>query len=87
VLENGLLSPGQMVYFKKDHALAAKIKPNGKLRMGDQEGSIHQLGRRITGGSPCNGWDHWYYETPEGELLPLETLRQMLRDKMLYNEE
>ena len=87
VLENGLLSPGQMVYFKKDHALAAKIKPNGKLRMGDQEGSIHQMGRKITGGSPCNGWDHWYYETPEGKLLPLETLRQMLRDKMLHNEE
>jgi len=86
VIENGLLSAGQTLYFRKDRTLPAKIKPNGKLRMGTDEGSIHQLGRKLSGGSPCNGWDHWYYDTPEGDLLPLETLRQRLRDQLLNDE-
>jgi site-specific DNA-methyltransferase (adenine-specific) len=87
VLENGLLAPGQELYYKKQPQLAAKIKPNGKLRLGEQEGSIHQLGRKLSGGSPCNGWDHWYYETAEGEMLPLESLRQRLRDQLFHGEE
>jgi len=87
VLENGLLSPGQEVYFRKDYDLAAKIRPDGKLQLGEQEGSIHQLGRKLAGGSPCNGWDYWYYENLAGELLPIETLRQTLRDEMFHDEE
>lgn len=87
VIENGLLVPGQELYFRKNRETAAKIKPDGKLRFGDQEGSIHQLGRQLTGGSPCNGWDHWYYETAEGGLLPLESLRQALRKELYRDEE
>ncbi len=87
VLEHGLLSPGQELYFKKQRQLAAKVKANGKLQLGEQEGSIHQLGRKMTGGSPCNGWDHWYFENPEGKLLPIETLRQRLRDQISHAED
>jgi hypothetical protein len=30
-------------------------------------------------GSPCNGWDHWYFEDTGGELHPLDELRQRVR--------
>jgi modification methylase len=59
--------------------MAARIKPDGKLILGDQEGSIHQLGRALTNGSPCNGWDHWYFRDEQGELHPIEDLRKQVR--------
>lgn len=82
LLENGLLKPGQSLYFQRDRAKAARVKPDGKLRFGDFEGSIHQVGRRLMNGSPCNGWEHWYYETESGELLPIDHLRRVILDRL-----
>ncbi len=59
--------------------MAARIKPDGNLSIDGFEGSIHQSGRHLIGGGPCNGWDHWYFETPDGELHPIDELRQELR--------
>jgi modification methylase len=80
LLENGLLQPGQILYFRKHEALSATIKPDSKLRFQEMEGSIHKLGRALANNSPCNGWDHWYYRDDEGGLQPIETLRQRLRE-------
>ncbi|MBN1148170.1 MAG: site-specific DNA-methyltransferase [Anaerolineales bacterium] len=82
LLENGLLEPGQTLYFQRDRAKAASVKPDGNLVIDGFNGSIHQAGRRLMGGSPCNGWEHWYYETEDGQLSPIDDLRQVLRDKM-----
>ncbi len=82
LLENGLLKPGQSLYFQRDRAKAARVKPDGKLRFGDFEGSIHQVGRRLMNGGPCNGWEHWYYETESGELLPIDHLRRVILDRL-----
>ena len=79
LLESGLLQPGQRLYFRGDKAQAAVIKPDGRLRLGDFEGSIHQAGSYLMGGSPCNGWEHWYYETEAGELMAIDELRQLLQ--------
>jgi modification methylase len=79
LIEMGLLLPGQALYFRKQEEVCARVRPDGKLSYGDEEGSIHQLGRKLTGGRPCNGWDHWYYRDETGELRPLETLRQQVR--------
>ena len=76
LLENGLLNPGQSLYFLKDRKRVAMIKPDARLRTADGfEGSIHQAGSHLMNGSPCNGWDHWYYEE-NGGLLNIDTLRQ-----------
>jgi site-specific DNA-methyltransferase (adenine-specific) len=86
LLEAGLLRPGQLLYFRQDKGRVAQIKPNGKLRYTDPmaetpfEGSIHQTGKHIMGGSPCNGWDHWYYQDGEGRLWPIDRLREKLRN-------
>ncbi len=80
LLEAGLLLPGQELYFRGDRATAARLKPDGKLRVGDFEGSIHQAGTHLMGGSPCNGWEHWYYEDEQGDLVVINALREKLRE-------
>jgi modification methylase len=83
LLEQSLLLPGQTLYFRQNRTLAALIKPDGRLRMTDGfEGSIHQAGKHLMGGSPCNGWDHWYFEAANGALHPVDELRQVVRDRL-----
>ncbi len=78
LIERGLLQPGQRLYFRGDRRVAAVITPEGTLRFGDREGSIHALGRRLMNGSPCNGWQHWHYADEAGQLAPIDALRQRL---------
>jgi len=80
LLENGLLMPGQELYFKRDKKKAAKVKPDGKLLIDNFEGSIHQVGKHLMNGSPCNGWSHWYFENDAGGLEVIDTLRQKIID-------
>lgn len=81
ILENGLLQPGQSLYFRRNRHQSAHVKPDGKLRLRDGfEGSIHQTGRHLMGGSPCNGWDHWYYDAGKDGLRPIDELRQRIRE-------
>jgi site-specific DNA-methyltransferase (adenine-specific) len=78
LLENGLLLPGQTLYFNADRTRPALLKPDGKLKLPDFEGSIHSAGRHCVGGRPCNGWDHWYYESQDGQLRAINELRLLL---------
>ena len=82
LLENGLVSPGQRLYFQRNRSKVACIKPDGNLIIDDFEGSIHQAGRYLMGGSPCNGWDHWYYEDGVGVLYPIDNVRQIVKDRL-----
>ena len=79
LLESGMLNPGQWLYFRGDREKVAQIKPDGRLKLGDFEGSIHQTGCFLMNGSPCNGWDNWYYEDEKGELRVIDELRERLR--------
>jgi modification methylase len=79
LLELGLLHPGQRLFFRRSRREWARIRSDGRLIRGGEIGSIHQLGRSLMKGSPCNGWDHWYFEDSGGELRPLDELRQWVR--------
>lgn len=79
LLECGLLAPGQILFFRGDRRAPARLKPDGNLLVDGFEGSIHQVGRYLMGGVPCNGWEHWYYESESGQLRPVDDLRQQLR--------
>jgi site-specific DNA-methyltransferase (adenine-specific) len=78
LLESGLLKPGQLLFFKPDVTKIARIKPDGKLIHNGYEGSIHQVGKLLLGGSPCNGWENWYYDSDDGDLRLIDDLRQAL---------
>jgi modification methylase len=80
LLELGYLKPGQTLYFRRKEETTAQVKPDGKLRSeSGEEGSIHQLGKLLAGGSPCNGWEHWYFKDQEGELQTIDVLREHVR--------
>jgi site-specific DNA-methyltransferase (adenine-specific) len=82
LLENGLLAPGQQLFFQKDLSKSAVIKPDGKLILNGFIGSIHQSGRYLMGGSPCNGWDHWYYLSEDNEMHVIDELRNKIRESI-----
>ena len=80
LLESGMLSPGQKIFFGKERKLAAVIRADGRLILDGATGSIHTLARKLLGGKPCNGWDYWYVEI-DSDLKSIDTLRQEIRNK------
>ncbi len=87
LVEYGFLSPGQVLYFRRDTKMAARIRADGNLIYNGYEGSIHKVGRQLLDGGPCNGWETWFYETVEGEMLPINELRQAYRQQMTLSLE
>jgi len=87
LLEHGLLRPGQALFFCKDRAMVALLKPDGNLSIEGVEGSIHKVGRHLAGGSPCNGWTQWSYENKAGELHAIDLLREEYRQWMSAQED
>jgi modification methylase len=82
LIEQGFLHAGQQLYFGADGKAEATILANGHLRCGGHEGSIHMLGRLITG-APCNGWEHWYATDPHtGERVVIDTYRAIIRNQL-----
>ncbi len=78
LVENGLLAPGDTLYFRGQAHETARVLADGHIRRerDGAVGSIHQIARHITG-APCNGWEHWHYrDEATGALLPIDRLRQ-----------
>jgi Restriction Enzyme Adenine Methylase Associated len=82
LLELNLLRAGQSLYFMGDVERTARIKADGRLQIEGFEGSIHQVGRKLKAGAPCNGWDHWYFADRDGALKPIDQLRQEARRQL-----
>ncbi len=79
LLEQGVLTPGQTLYFNADIEAGAVVLANGHLKYGESVGSIHQIGRLLKN-SPCNGWQSWYYQDgASGEMRVLDHLRELAR--------
>jgi modification methylase len=78
LLENGLLHPGQTLYFAK-HGIRAKILSNGHLRCGKIIGSIHFAAKVLMDGAPANGWDMWFYKDESGKKIVIDELREKFR--------
>ncbi len=88
LVEQGLVQPGQKLYFSKkdgkriDEDITATVMANGNIRYKDITGSIHKVARAILN-TPCNGWQHWFYQDEAtGERLVIDKLRQRFRKEM-----
>lgn len=80
LLENGLLFPGQSLYFNGHKGKFAIVLADGSLRLSSGEhGSIHRMGAVIGNQSACNGWEHWFYESEDGNLKAIDHLREKVR--------
>jgi modification methylase len=78
LLENGMLHPGQSLYFAKN-GMRAKILSNGHLRCGEFTGSIHGVAKALMNDAPVNGWDVWFYKDENGKKIVIDELREKLR--------
>ena len=78
LLEQGLLVPGQKIYFTKG-GQSATVLANGHIRCGKVTGSIHAVARSLLDGAPANGWDLWEYKGIDGKKIKIDVLRQAIR--------
>jgi len=76
LLEAGLVSPNQTLYFGSRGEITARVRADGAIECQGAVGSIHQVGRTLSG-APCNGWEHWFYEEVDGERHPIDVLRKL----------
>ncbi len=81
LIENGMLEPGQPLYFGAKGDISAKVLADGKLSYEGQRGSIHQIAKKIRNG-PSNGWNLWFYWDEEAKTRqPIDTLREIVRQE------
>src|SRR5579862_7144208 len=80
LVERGFLTPGTLL-FSIDRRWSAKVRADGTLIAADCRGSIHQVAAQVQGAPACNGWQFWYLEV-EGQLRPIDLLRQKLRAEL-----
>jgi len=82
LVENGLLEPGQLLYFGADGGLTARVLADGKLSFNGQRGSIHQIAKSIREG-PSNGWKLWYYWDDKSQRRrQIDHLREIIREEI-----
>jgi len=87
LLENGLIKPGQTLYFGKSGELTATVLANGSLEYNGITGSIHKVAREIQH-APCNGWEHWFYiDETSGVKLPIDALREKYLEEAARGKE
>ena len=87
LLENGLLKPGQSLFFGAHSEVRATIRADGQIECDGRRGSIHQVARALQEG-PCNGWQQWYYFDEQTlEKQPIDRLRQQIRAQVETQEE
>jgi site-specific DNA-methyltransferase (adenine-specific) len=78
LLENGLLQPGQTLYFARN-GVRAKVLSNGHIRCGKVTGSIHGVAKSLMDDAPANGWDVWFYKDEDGNKIVIDELREKVR--------
>ncbi len=86
LIEQGYLNVGQTLYGPKcQHS--ARLRADGTLVNKAQgiNGSIHQAAAALLKKSAHNGWDFWYVENSDGELVSIDTLRENYRAFMKAN--
>jgi modification methylase len=80
LIERGLLPPGEVLH-SFNGRWTAKVRADGTLISADHRGSIHQVGAAVQGAPACNGWQFWCIQR-EGQMLPIDYLRQQLRAEL-----
>ncbi|MGY6549332.1 MAG: DNA methyltransferase [Roseinatronobacter sp.] len=79
LVERGLLRPGEVLVNPRGQA--AKVRVDGSLVSAEYRGSIHQVGAALEKAPSCNGWTYWQFRR-DGQLVPIDVLRQQLRAEM-----
>ena len=81
LLETGLLSAGQKLWWVKNSSITATIRGDGKIVCNDQIGSIHSIAKSLAKGVPLNGWISWYFEDENENKILIDELRDKHREE------
>ena len=81
LVERGLLSPGQVLHSANGRH-TARIRADGTLVAPDIRGSIHKVGAEVQGAPSCNGWTFWHFRDRQGDSVPIDHWRQLIRSEM-----
>ena len=79
LVERGMLRPGEMLVSPSKKA--ARVRADGTLVADGITGSIHQVGAHLEGAPSCNGWTYWHFRR-DGQMVPIDVLRQQIRAEM-----
>ena len=79
LLEHGLLEAGAELTTARGDQVAL-VCADGSLHAPCARGSIHQVGKALTGAPSCNGWTFWHYRDGDA-LRPIDDLREMVRER------
>lgn len=85
LIEAGYLNIGQTM-FSKDRNYQAVIKADSQISSNGFTGSIHKVGALVQQYSACNGWDFWYYEDENNEMVLIDELRNRYRSEYGLDE-
>ncbi len=81
LVKAGHIPPGTTLLFHGDPDRAAITLPDGRVRFGAAEGSIHQMGAKASNLPACNGWEAWFArDAATGSLTRLEEYRRRWRE-------
>jgi site-specific DNA-methyltransferase (adenine-specific) len=75
LVDSGELPPGTIL-LSRNRRHRGTVKADSFIQTESGTGSIHKAGALVQNATACNGWDFWHFETDDGELKPIDDLRQ-----------
>jgi len=75
LIETGKLRVGDTLTLKSKTPVTATVQEDGTITANGHRGSIHKIGALCLNLPACNGWTHWYFSSPDGELRLIDDLR------------
>jgi site-specific DNA-methyltransferase (adenine-specific) len=78
LIEAHYLQAGQQVY-SKDRSVEATVKADSQLLWNGTAGSIHRIAAIAQRKTASNGWEYWYCEDQQGQLISIDELREQYR--------
>ncbi len=75
LVESGYLAPGTMLW-SKNRRHSVTVRADGSLVGKTAQGSLHKVGAEVQGAPSCNGWTFWHFQNADGDLKPVDDLRQ-----------
>src|SRR5438270_8195816 len=80
LIERGMIKPGEAMFDVK-RKVAALVRADGAVQIGNIVGSIHRVGALAQGAEACNGWTYWHVERRK-KLTLIDEFRAEIRESI-----
>src|SRR5215213_8610666 len=80
LIERGMIRPGETLFDARRN-VAALVRADGAVQLGNVVGSIHRVGAVAQGAEACNGWTYWHVERKK-KLTLIDQFRAEIRESI-----